>query len=144
MPGQLPDEKARRKHDELVQGIPADLKGALESARKFQDNFREIHSHAEQVSRTAFEPAGMQARKMQPSHLVEHVEAVHQHAIDLARSTMPGVPRRDLTAMDVRNQHDSIANIRTLVEENLNHLVDVRRHLDALRQKLAQLEQMYV
>jgi hypothetical protein len=143
MPGQLADQGVRKQHDELLQGIPNDLKGVLDSANKFQDNFRQIHSHAEQISRTAFEPLGLHARKMQPNHLVEHIDAVHTHARDLAKSVVPGVQRHDMTASQVQSQHDDIASIRALVEENIHHVADIRRHLDEFLKKLTRLEDMY-
>ena len=82
-------------------------------------------------------------QKIQPSHLLEHIDAAHAHARDLASSVKPGVARRDMTAEQIRNQHADIAGIRGLVEENLNHLADIRRHLDEFHKKLTQLESMY-
>ena len=143
MPGQLPDETKRRQHDQLVQSVPSDLKGVLDSTRKFEENFREIHMHAERIARTAFEPVGQHARKMQPSHLVEHIDAVHAHSQDLARSTMPNVQRHVMSEQQVQSQHEGIASMRSLVEENINHLADIRRHLDELHKKLTRLEEMY-
>lgn len=143
MPGQLADEGVRKHHDELIKGLPDDLKGVLQSTSSFQDNFRQIHTHAEQISRTAFEPVKQQARKMQPSHLVEHIDAVLAHAQDLASSVMPGVQRHDMTPSQVQSQHGDIASIRALIDENIHHVADIRRHLEEFLKKLTRLEDMY-
>ena len=45
----LADEGVRKHHDELIEGIHNDLKGVLRNYQAgFQDNFRQIHTHAEQ------------------------------------------------------------------------------------------------
>jgi hypothetical protein len=143
MVGQLPDEGVRKHHDDLIKAIPDDLKGVLQSTSSLQDNFRQIHTHAEQISRTAFEPVKQQARKMQPSHLVEHIDAVLTHALDLKRSVMPDVQRIDMAPSQVQSQFNDIASIRALVEENIHHVADIRRHLDEFLKKLTRLEDMY-
>lgn len=147
MPGQIPNknDEVRRRHDQLVQGIPADLSGALESGRNFEANFQQIHTEAEQIAHTAFSPVGQRVECTRPeaNHLVEHIQAVHDHSRALAQSTLPGVARRDMTSQEMQRQRQGIGNIRRLVDQNRQVLTALRGHLDSLHAKLTELEQLY-
>jgi hypothetical protein len=148
MSGQLQPHSKRRtkRHDKLVRSLPDDLNGVLHNTHKLEANFSHIREQSEGVSKLAFEHLpeggkGKHAGHLAGKNLVEHLEATHRHAVNLADSTRGA--RHMMQPDEIKQQHAHIEKIRSLVGENKNLVAKIHDHLARLHLTLAQLEEMY-
>ena len=148
MSGNIPGHGDTRmqRHDALVQSIPHDVRGVLDKTRDVEANFHSINQLTEAVSGLSFQNAaagvrGAHAGSLGGNHLVEHIDAVHKHSINLAQSTRG--ERHQMSPDEVKSQHEKIGKIRVLVDNNRRLMAGIHEHLVDLHTKLALLEEIY-